>query len=525
MAILPQPGASTLQRVLEILTRLQGQGAKTTGKQKRVVRNMNIFGYCFLVILLLSGCSRERSESTKPMHCIDCHTMAEDPRHEQPCISCHQGKSPAADKDGAHAGLVAMPAHPDHMQNSCGSCHGETVAQLPGTLHFTLKNSTNLFRKSFGAKETLQSFLETPVADSPQTILGLGDDLLRRRCFRCHLFSPGDGYPLVSHGTGCAACHLSFEDGELQKHVFSPPSDEQCLSCHYGNYVGYDYYGRFEHDLNIEYRTPYTTKQKYFRPYGVEFHQLSADIHQIRGMLCIDCHTGTELMQPGGKKVTCESCHSYELLERSPPERIEKQQGVYTLRGRNGQQHRVVLMQHPAHFNQAEKIGCQACHAQWTYNDIGKHFMRIDSDDIDVLASLSVQGSLEVENIIEINSDFDKDEIPVQMTDKLTGEAKPGIWHKGYIMRRWETVILGRDDEGKIAPMRPMLDFYLSWVDADDNVRFDSVGSQSPNHGMMTYVPHTTGAAGIFYRERIEQFLQQEKDGAAPQTTSPLNAF
>ena len=35
----------------------------------------------------------------------------------------------------------------------------------------------------------------------------------------------------------------------MQSHAFSTPTDKQCLSCHYGNYVGGDYYGRYEHDF------------------------------------------------------------------------------------------------------------------------------------------------------------------------------------------------------------------------------------------------------------------------------------
>jgi hypothetical protein len=202
-------------------------------------------------------------------------------------------------------------------------------------------------------------------------------------------------------------------------------------------------------------------------------------------------------MQTDGEKISCESCHSYDMLEQALPERVARNQGVYILNSRSGKQHVLPLMQHPAHFNQKEKIGCQSCHALWTYNDIGKHFLRIDTDDVDALSNLAVQGSLEVENVIENNSDFDKEH--------------PGIWHKGFTMRRWETITLGRDEDGKISPMRPILDCYLSWIDEEGEVRFDSARGTGTDSGMRPYVPHTTGAAGIFYRERIRQFLIREQ--------------
>ncbi len=56
-------------------------------------------------------------------------------------------------------------------------------------------------------------------------------------------------------------------------------------------------------------------------------------------------------------------------------------------------------------------------------------------------ANLTIQGSFEIETILENNNDFDKTELPGQMTDKLTGEPEPGLWYKGYTMRRWETIL------------------------------------------------------------------------------------
>ena len=175
-------------------------------------------------------------------------------------------------------------------------------------------------------------------------------------------------------------------------------------------------------------------------------------------------------------------------------------------------------MQHPAHEEQTENITCQACHAQWTFNDFGKHFLRSDTDDFDIWSNLSVQGNIEVETIIENNNDWDRTELPAQMTDKITGEPVVGLWHKGFTMRRWETITLGRDDKGNITTMRPMLDFSLSWIDEEELVRFDSVLSQAPNMGLRPYVPHTTGPAGLFYKERIEQFLAKERSA----TSTPI---
>ncbi|MCP4341188.1 MAG: hypothetical protein GY799_20475, partial [Desulfobulbaceae bacterium] len=460
----------------------------------------------------------EEPKTVSLSKCLGCHTIQTDNNHQQSCISCHKVDNQAKDKDRAHIGYVHFPAHPDHLAESCGSCHAEIVELITDSLHFTLNNSTNVFRKAFGAEKDLTSFLETPKKNFPETKLELADDLLRRRCFRCHPYSAGDAYPSVSHGTGCAACHMVFNEGQPDSHSFQKPGDAQCLSCHYGNYVGFDYYGRFEHDFNVEYRTPYTTKNDHFRPYGVEYHQLKPDVHQLRGMLCIDCHSGAELMHTTGDKPSCKKCHSRKELQRAIPAQVENQQGLYILHGRDGKDHPIPLMQHPAHIEQKEqkaKVTCQACHAQWTFNDFGKHFLRSDTDDFDTWANLSIQGNLEIETIIEYNNVFENEELPAQMTDKITGVPEIGLWHKGLTMRRWENIMLGRDDEGKITTIRPVLDYSLSWIDEEETVRFDSVLPQAPKMGFRPYVPHTTGPAGLFYQERIEQFLKKEGSAAS----------
>jgi hypothetical protein len=487
--------------------------------------NMYNAFYLIVLLLLLPGCTEEEQTPPTPRQCIDCHAVHTDRNHQQACVSCHKGNNQAESKEAAHVGYVPAPAHPDHLAASCGPCHADIADRIADSVHFTLADSTNLFRRAFGAETDLADFRATPKNISPASALELADDLLRRRCFLCHPYSAGDAYPAVSHGTGCASCHMAFSEGKAVSHNLEKPGDAQCLSCHYGNYVGFDYFGRFEHDLTVEYRTPYTTKNKYFRPYGVEYHQLQADIHHLRGMLCIDCHTGRELMRQGDEKPSCAGCHDGEELMHSLPAGVEKLQDSYILHGRNGTDHPLPPMRHPAHEGQTEKVACQACHAQWTFNDVGKHFLRSDTDEFEVWSHLSVQGSFEIETIIDHNNDFDQTELPAEMTDKLTGEAETGLWHKGFTMRRWENVLLGRDGKGRISPMRPLLDYSLSWIDKDEAVRFDSVPSSAPDRGLRPYVPHTTGPAGLFYQERLAKFLDKERSAAVQSMAAePINA-
>ncbi len=391
------------------------------------------------------------------------------------------------------------------------------------SIHFTLTHEVNLVRKAFGAKETLIALTQVPIADAPKNPLQLADDLLRRRCLRCHPYSSGDPYPLVGHGTGCAACHLDFTNGSPTSHTFlATPSDKQCLQCHYGNWVGTDYHGRFEHDFNEEYRTPYTSKEPFTRPYGVEFHQLTPDIHQQRGMICVDCHGGAELMNSRkDAAIHCQDCHLQESLASSLPFNVSRKEGRYLLHAKGDNlQHVIPLMRDPAHDAFNDQVTCQACHAQWAFNDTGTHLLRNDTTENDAFWRLTTQGSWEVEHILTYNQDPDASTTlaPI-MRDKINGTEKKGIWHQGYTMRRWETVQLGRDADGRISVMRPILDLHLSWLDEEHKVRFDAIQAQTADKGLQPYTPHTTGSAGMFYRQRLQDFYRLEKKGKEGTTT------
>ncbi len=463
--------------------------------------------------------------------CARCHKnapqkTATSKTHSFSCSHCHQGNPASSVEQEAHTGLIAQPAHPFSMGQICGPCHPEQVAGVSRSIHTTLAKEVNQVRTAFGATTQLAGLTDIPVADTPANSLELADDLLRRLCLRCHLYSSGDPYPLVGHGAGCAACHLDFKAGAPATHSFiAVPDDKQCLQCHYSNWVGADYHGRYEHDFNEEYRTPYITKDPTVRPYGIEYHQLVPDIHQQKGLICVDCHSGAELMNTQKKaRILCQDCHLQQRLENALPPRVSYNDGRYLLSSQGTKKnHEIPLMRHPAHTAARDnKISCQACHAQWAFNDSGTHLLRNDTNEHDAFWKLTTQGSWEVEKILTHNLNSSPSAmLPPTMRDKISGEEKKGIWHQGYTMRRWEQVQLGRDENGWISVMRPVLDLHLSWIDEARRVRFDAVPALAPTdgsplsspsaNGLRPYVPHTTGPAGMFYQQRIQAFLRTEK--------------
>lgn len=211
--------------------------------------------------------------------------------------------------------------------------------------------------------------------------------------------------------------------------------------------------------------------------------------------------------------ILCEDCHLQKNLEKALPADVSREEGRYLLHSKGDKQlHAIPLMRDPAHTAYKDQIACQACHAQWAFNDTGTDLLRNDTNDNEDFWRLTTQGSWEVEHILDynLNSDYPSTLAPV-MADKISGAEKKGLWLQGYIMRRWETVQLGRDANGRISVMRPLLDLHLSWLDEAHKVRFDAISAQSVDKGLRPYTPHTTGPAGMFYRQRLQDFYRMEE--------------
>ncbi len=467
---------------------------------------------------LTGGTARDADAAPAVTGCQRCHPVTLDPPHSFGCTGCHDGDATATTSEAAHANLDDAPAHPANMAAVCGRCHAKEVKAAAGSLHFTLAKEVNIVRRAFGAKQDLPSLLAIPVAEPPATPLALADDMLRRRCLRCHPYYAGDPYPETSHGSGCAACHLAFSGRAMTSHAFVRfPSDAQCLHCHYGNTVGADYYGRYERDFSSEFRTPFRVDGAAPRPYGVEYHQLQPDVHQKAGMACVDCHGGAELMGTGHGRNTlsCASCHDWRPGQPPPAANLTVAGGRLVLTGRrDGKRHAVPAMTNPAHRRYQGKATCVACHAQWSFDDQGTHLLRQDTDNYEPWAMLTVQSCFEVEYALE-NGLAGESDTPPSMIDKLTGDARPGLWLKGFKLRRWEEPKLCRDDRGRLTVCRPILDLHLSFVNADEEVVFDAVPPLATTRTLRPYTPHTIGTAGAFYRQRLEAAT------ASPQVKKP----
>ncbi len=490
-----------------------------------------------LLLLSISGCKNEQQKpaiqeikETKTVQveitgCKSCHSnVKSDSQHKFSCSECHNGNIEGKDKEIAHKNLIKQPAHPDFLSQTCLKCHPDQVSNCQNSIHFTLKNKINLIRNKFGAKTELNSLIDVPTSISSNKELALADDMLRRRCLRCHVYSSGDEYPYTSRGTGCAACHMKFIDSKAVSHeIIKTPQDHQCLSCHYGNYTGADYYGSFEHDFNDEFRTPYTTREDFLRPFGVERHNLVPDIHKQKGMICVDCHSGAELMGKKTTKLSCSTCHKIQQESQDLNLELENlfyNNGQLTLVSKSTDKtFSVPQLKHPAHNQYMDTVSCQVCHAQWSFNDSSTYLLRNSSEEFDPWMYLTVQASSQIEKLLDHNINSSEAEIDPLMKDGITGIDKDGLWYKGFLQRRWEDMIIRKDIDGIYKIFRPILDLHLSAINEDEEVLFDNIHGSEITH--LPYTPHTTGPAGLFYKLRFNnQKKNQEKNQKGKYTES-----
>ena len=189
--------------------------------------------FIIIVVSLLYSCSAE-NDNGKSVGCIGCHEVTLDMNHQFSCASCHLGNDGESKIEIAHTGLITNPAHPSNAQKRCGGCHAKQLDLVITNNHYTLSNHINKVRRAFGAQRDVFDASAISSSSTPESVLELIDDLLKRRCLRCHVYYQGDDFAQVRRGTGCAACHLSFYEGHLVSHQFNAhPNDTNCLSCHY----------------------------------------------------------------------------------------------------------------------------------------------------------------------------------------------------------------------------------------------------------------------------------------------------
>ena len=477
--------------------------------------------------------------------CLSCHQGIEpiSKNHDFDCSVCHvkpEDRKKALLQKG-HPKVIRNPSDPAAVEIFCLPCHRKEIDRVRNSLHGSMAGIINQTRYLWGAQDRAAPavyglsgpFKPLPMQDfsvRPDSPAMLVDDFLRRRCLRCHLYSEGTSGPGLYRASGCAACHVPYDDdgkykgsdramdrsgeGYPVRHAFvRKVPDSQCLHCHNHNHVGADYHGLFEHDFSSTYRSPMVNGKPAPAIYGLHNHHLARDTHSEKGMWCIDCHSSRDIMGDGNAysyemeaaKISCKDCHGG-WKNKEPIQSI----GAIRKRGKdlvfvsaNGMDHDLPRFSPDAgsHGIKAhEKVRCSACHAQWSFQDYGMSVIREDILWTYKWDGLAAQGDPTLQKILEKNLADPETGYPASQ-DRITAEWRPGIWSIGWRFRRWEWMPLGVDDKGKYAVLRPLYQFLVSYVDKSGTVVLDSVVPERGDHtgrgwAFMPYVPHTIGPVG-----------------------------
>ncbi|HIP39873.1 MAG TPA: hypothetical protein EYG88_10930 [Desulfocapsa sulfexigens] len=299
--------------------------------------------------------------------CLSCHEGIEaiSDTHDFACVQCHQGDDKATEMAAAHKGMFSNPSDGKVVAKTCGTadCHADQLHKVETSLMATSAGEINATRYAWGAQASVDAMYSvngkggTKVIPTEKESGQLVDDMLRKKCLRCHINSPAPNRLGDYRATGCAACHMIYaNDGQtitgdkaiqktqtanneakakdkklksdlsgliskrgypMKHRLTTAIPTTQCVRCHSGNRVGTEYIGLFEHDFEKMYRSPRYKWNAPLAPYGIDHHTLMPDIHYKAGLACIDCHTGSEMMGNGktmaaahqATEVTCDTCH------------------------------------------------------------------------------------------------------------------------------------------------------------------------------------------------------------------------
>lgn len=299
----------------------------------------------------------------RPELCLTCHLGIEEisvshPQAEFGCVLCHGGDGLALDADLAHATLRGAGANPSDLavvEESCGgsTCHsGPTAAgrdhihRVMTTVMSTYAGAIAQVNYAFGGQPdpvarygifavqddvittaTGVAALATfnPGSDAPDAVHAFAQD-----CQLCHVTAVPLAQPYFFRATGCAACHVIYENdglyrgsdptiakdepGHAARHQLTTAIPYyQCNHCHNrGNYSLRQMSFLERDDLP----GPHSLSAQEQRE--LEYYQPIAQFTRCEWVLdCVDCHTNGEVMGDGDihsnqgeiQYVQCQTCH------------------------------------------------------------------------------------------------------------------------------------------------------------------------------------------------------------------------
>ena len=330
-----------------------------------------VLGLAFLLIVVGAIVRQERQPEVvqlvptltgQPELCLTCHEGIEEISASHPteafgCVLCHGGDGLALDADLAHATMRGgrNPSDLAVVEESCGgsACHsgatedgGDHIHRVLTSVQATYAGAIAQVNFAFGGQtDATAHFGITAVTDDNITTdTGLaalaafhpGPDApeavqtFSNECLRCHLSAAVTEAPYYYRSTGCAACHVVYEnDGLYRGSDPTTPKDEpgygrshqlttaipyyQCNHCHNrGNYSLRQMSFLERDDL------PGPSSLSAQEQRELEYYQPISQFTLCEWELdCVDCHTNGEVMGNGDihsnqkevQYIQCQTCH------------------------------------------------------------------------------------------------------------------------------------------------------------------------------------------------------------------------
>jgi hypothetical protein len=445
-----------------------------------------------------------------------CHAGIEhtSENHKFPCVDCHAGNNQTADKETAHTDMLGGRNPSDHKvwDKTCGLCHKYQLDRVKTTLMFTatgmIKNSQlawdDFKGKLYSAHGTEgfdskgEKFYLPPVEELDE----LSGELYRKFCSSCHVgYDKLFGYR-SHHSSGCASCHFNHSDSGRytgkdqtiygkgpypETHEMSAlPTNDVCMTCHNrSGRIALSYEGLYDGNNSLV-----PTKDGYPGPElmsGVRnLRHMEADIHHDKGIECIDCHTSRDIMGDGyiyenmflQIETACEDCHGTETSmpktakvtsENDEPVRESanyafdikygdemvltskgrmysnvKKEGdkyfLYTKRKGKKIEIKTVYGSGDHSVNGHERLECYTCHSKTVVQCYGCH------------------------------TTYDKRE---KMFDLIKGKETYGAFSEKEDFRSFFPFPLGLNQRGKISPVTPGCQTFLTAIDKNGNKILD----------------------------------------------------
>lgn len=281
------------------------------------------------------------------------------------------------------------------------------------------------------------------------------DHYLAKNCNTCHQggYNRQDS-PGTYRSSGCAACHFVYDDDGTYKgedphiqrgtpthaarhEITTAIPVEQCAHCHYqGGRIGLTYRGIREGGFNAA-NTPANAQPwnatVYTHTPGYYFldedttnavDETPPDLHYTAGMVCADCHVGSDVHGDGRIYTTskqqldlrCEDCHGtidqpaqvgdsgfietsagrplpqlsvdtygqVVLTTRMDGRELVVPQVAQLLQSGGSAEMRRAMGRDELGFSHAEVVTCDTCHTSWTQQCVGCHVsldLRLDQTD------------------------------------------------------------------------------------------------------------------------------------------------